>query len=190
MIFSKDDIHYQLVKSVYKLRVAKRTGRLYIDHINEGLIVLDALSATTISKQAFCLHPLLQSDKELHRMLQYNPDLLLNCSPVSIIIAMEYRQHLNRFSSQTVINARRKILISSLKKVMEETPYLRPMAIADKVQNRKDFLTYHKGKHPRSQELDYYFKTWLYDILEVDEEKYLRLASAIDCNKVLGEKDN
>jgi len=184
------DVHYQIIKNLYKGRKAKRTDVPYITHIDEGLVVLDTLSAPLISKQGYCLHPVVQLDEELHRMLAYHPNLLAECNPASIIIAMEYRQQLNRFSSQTVINPRRQLLIKNLNDVMSKTPYLRPMAIADKVQNRKDFLTYHKGKHPRSQELDYYFKTWLYDILEVDEEKYLRLASAIDCNKVLGEKDN
>ena len=45
------------------------------------------------------------------------------------------------------------------------------MLIADKVQNRKDFLKYHYGTHKKSVELDIYFKNWL-RALNVTEADY------------------
>ncbi|MNV74432.1 hypothetical protein D3C71_1676480 [compost metagenome] len=53
------------------------------------------------------------------------------------------------------------------------------MLIADKVQNRKDFLAHHSGTHPRRAELDHYFKVWL-RALDVDEDEFSALCAAID----------
>jgi len=52
------------------------------------------------------------------------------------------------------------------------------MLVADKVQNRKDFLAYHKGTHARSDELDYYFKLWLRR-LDISEERYQELVEGL-----------
>lgn len=45
------------------------------------------------------------------------------------------------------------------------------MLIADKVQNYKDFEIYHKSTHPRSKELDQYFKNWLQK-LNINTDQY------------------
>ena len=53
-------------------------------------------------------------------------------------------------------------------------PEVRDMLIADKIQNYKDFLFYHKGTHPRSRELEEYFKNW-FGILGIDFVAVARL---------------
>ena len=45
------------------------------------------------------------------------------------------------------------------------------MLIADKVQNRKDFMMYHLHTHQRSKELEKYFNQWL-NKLSVSEEMF------------------
>lgn len=47
------------------------------------------------------------------------------------------------------------------------------MLIADKVQNRNDFLNHHRVTHPRSGELDRYFDLWL-ERLGVTEAQFER----------------
>jgi hypothetical protein len=46
--------------------------------------------------------------------------------------------------------------------------------VADKVQNRKDFLLHHHGRHPRSDALDRYFRLWL-ERLDVPEARFAAL---------------
>jgi len=53
------------------------------------------------------------------------------------------------------------------------------MLIADKVQNKKDFMKYHFGKHDRSNELFRYFNKWL-DALTVDNLSYQILCERIE----------
>ena len=48
------------------------------------------------------------------------------------------------------------------------------MLIADKVQNYKDFLLYHKNTHERSDELDEYFNSW-FKILHCDYKELVKI---------------
>ena len=67
---------------------------------------------------------------------------------------MEYRNIANQYLSYRKIKSIDEISLSPLKEVNE-------MLIADKIQNYKDFLIYHKDTHPRAKELDEYFNNWL-----------------------------
>jgi hypothetical protein len=55
--------------------------------------------------------------------------------------------------------------------------------MADKVQNRKDFLAYHRDTHPNRDILDAYFKRWL-ERLGVTEKMYNNMCEAIDDYKL------
>jgi hypothetical protein len=55
---------------------------------------------------------------------------------------------------------------------------VRLMLVADKVQNRRDFERHHLGMHPRSAELDAYFRRWL-AFLDVDEPRYRSLVATL-----------
>jgi len=169
--------HYLAIKEFYGDQKAERSGVPYINHIDEGLIVLDLIGAAQISKEAYCLHPIFQADEALAAY----------CDPLStkenkgmhvinkhyipcdaIILAMEYRRVANSYLSKN----KREDLVSC------PLPYVKEMLIADKVQNRKDFELYHKGTHPRSAELDTYFRNWM-EILEISEPVYKYLSDAI-----------
>lgn len=45
------------------------------------------------------------------------------------------------------------------------------MVLADKIQNRKDFRLYHKGKHKRSKQLSAYFDIWIEFLLYLKYNK-------------------
>ena len=47
---------------------------------------------------------------------------------------------------------------------------IRQMLLADKIQNYKDFLLYHKGVHHRSNILEKYFLKW-FDLLNISLEE-------------------
>ncbi len=142
------DPHYQAVSFHYGDRTARRSGVLLINHINEGLCILNAIAATQAAMQAYCLHPLFQGDQELREV---RPEMLQRFSPRALLLVMEYRSVANAYLSERQINRIEEIRLSPL----EEVQY---MLIADKIQNRKDFERYHKPFHPRSIELELYFR--------------------------------
>jgi hypothetical protein len=167
----KSTVEYKLIEKFYGDRVAKRSGVPLINHINEGLTVLSAIGAVETAKRAFCIHPLLQADVDL----QENYYIASFVDHHTLLLAMEYRSVANEYLSDKV-DTEQKIRLSPLLEVNE-------MLIADKVQNYKDFVTYHYGTHARSDELNRYFHKWL-AALDVSLGQYQNLCSAIDGSKV------
>ena len=177
---------YKLVVEHYGTRRALRSQVPLINHINEGLTVLRAIGASDAAQEAFCLHPLLQEDLELFKNVVHVTNTV---SAYVVMLAMEYRSVANEFLSQKVTPE-----IEDTLALFEDYSYISPlirlsplkdvndMLIADKVQNRKDFVTYHSETHARSRQLDVYFKMWL-NRLEIDEERYLELCELIDKEK-------
>ncbi len=56
---------YLVMQDAYQNHVAERTGVLLMDHLDEGLLVLERIGASELVQRAFVLHPLLQGDAEL-----------------------------------------------------------------------------------------------------------------------------
>lgn len=167
----KESREYKMILLFYGDRVAKRSQVPLMNHINEGLIVLDRISSSDAAKRAFCVHPMLQADEDL----KANKHLYLE--PEVMMLAMEYRSVANEFLSDKIPTYQdRDIRLSPLYDVND-------MLVADKVQNYKDFITYHRGTHARSDELDTYFRKWLYT-LDITENAYKSLCRAIDESRV------
>lgn len=165
----KSTIEYKLISKHYGDKVAKRSQLPLINHINEGLLVLDAINATEDSRRAFCLHPLFQADADLEE----NYYMASFVEPHVLLLTMEYRNIANAYLSDKMDAPYDiPIKLSPLYEVNQ-------MLIADKVQNRKDFITYHKATHARSAQLDLYFKNWL-KALNVTEDGYNGLCWYID----------
>lgn len=78
--------------------------------------------------------------------------------------ALEYRNIANQYLSHRVISSIDEINLSPIQIVND-------MLKADKIQNYKDFILYHIDTHPRSKELDQYFKNWLKK-LEITNEEF------------------
>lgn len=166
---SYDTPEYRAIQHFYGVKSAKRSGVPYINHIDEGLAVLQWIGSSSASKAAYCIHPIVQTDSDLKSSWLLRGTLSPNmnwtsCSAESILLAMEYRSVANEYLSDRTISSIREIRMSPIIEV-------RDMLVADKVQNRKDFELYHEGKHPRSKELANYFRLWL-EKLEVSEEQY------------------
>jgi hypothetical protein len=165
---------YQLISTYYGDQQALRSGVPLMNHILEGLSVMDGLGASIAAMHAYCLHPILQADEALAEAAQQD---FSEIDPWVLILAMEYRKTANAYLSKRQIKSISEIELSPLKEVND-------MLIADKVQNRKDFELYHKGTHPRSEELEQYFKNWLerLEVSETDYQHYLSLMSSISAD--------
>lgn len=162
---SNDTPEYRAIAGFYGAAKAKRSGVMYMNHIDEGLAVLQWIGAPRAAKAAYCLHPIVQTDHDLSTSWYKRNTIGLNrCSAQSILLAMEYRSVANEYLSDRTISSISEIRMSPIAEV-------RDMLIADKVQNRKDFELHHAGTHARSKELTKYFRLWL-DKLEVSEEQY------------------
>lgn len=138
---------YEIIKSYYGTQTTKRSGVPLINHIDEGLKILDYIGASDVVKEAYCLHPILQSDESF--VTNKSMDFA-GVRYESIILAMEYRRVANSYLSK---NKPEDFVGFSCEEVKQ-------MLVADKVQNYKDFLIYHSQTHERKEELDHYFNKW------------------------------
>jgi hypothetical protein len=168
---SPADLQYRLIATFYGERRARRSGVRLMNHIDEGLRILDALGASREAKQAFCLHPIVQADEDLARAAAEGGALRTpGLDPLAVALALEYRAVANAYLSTRTVVALEEIRLSPL-------PDVQAMLVADKVQNRKDFELHHRATHPRAAELAAYFERWLRR-LGVSEERYRELAGS------------
>lgn len=154
-----------LIEDFYRDRRAERTKVPLINHIYEGLEIMESLDASKLSKEAYCIHPMLQDTSALIENINYCFD---NVNPHAVKLAIKYRLAANAFLCKPITDVYTKEAIINLMNSLElfSNQDLKDALIADKIQNRKDFLLYHYGTHPRSDELNEYFIKWL-DILDV-----------------------
>jgi hypothetical protein len=156
---------YVAIERAYGTRTAQRSGVPLMRHIDEGLAVLARIGASEAAMRAFCIHPLVQADGDLARNIDELPAIASD--PRVVALALEYRNIANATLSHRAIDGAADIPLSPL-------PEVNAMLIADKVQNRKDFILHHRGTHPRSDALDRYFKLWL-ERLGVSEARFAEL---------------
>jgi (p)ppGpp synthase/HD superfamily hydrolase len=163
---SQYEQYYNLIKNFYGETKAKRSGVPYMNHIDEGIVILSKIGASLNAIKAYCLHPIVQDDSNVLDGINLITRTINDYFHISVVLAisMEYRNVANRGLSCYQVDNPEHIYLSPIKDVND-------MLIADKVQNRKDFLKYHLGTHPKSKELDVYFKNWLRR-LEVTEAMY------------------
>lgn len=155
---------YLAIEEHYRGRTAQRSGVPLLHHIDEGLAVLQRIGASEAAQLAFCLHPLLQEDAAYAANLERVRALT---SPHVLALALEYRRVANAALSHRQLASSSEIELSPQLEVNQ-------MLVADKVQNRKDFLLHHRGHHPRSDALDLYFRRWL-ERLEISEARFAEL---------------
>lgn len=147
-----------LIREHYGDKVAERSRVPLINHINEGLVILQELGASYAIMAAYCLHPLLQDDLELSNNYHRVSNL---CDIVVVGLAMQYRRAANAYLCRPETDDFTLDKIRSRVGVHRLSQHVKMMLIADKQQNQKDFLKYHQATHPRSEELTQYFKNWL-----------------------------
>lgn len=163
---------YNLISSFYTNQVAKRTGVELMNHIDEGIAILNWINSNNAAN-AYCLHPIVQSDSDLVNSLNW----IKYQDPIDILYTTEYRSVANEYLSNRIISDISDIRLSPLDIVNK-------MLIADKIQNRKDFELYHKSTHTRSKELTIYFDNWLRR-LNISEDTYNDIKDKLIINPVV-----
>lgn len=171
--FKQLSIPYDCIKQFYGDLKAKRSGVPLMNHIDEGLvIIMKAHEATPELNlidvlEAYCIHPLIQDDKAYVKTVSAKRrGLVGEIRKEVLVFAIEYRHAANSFLSKDFPHQYRP----------SPFPEVSLMLIADKVQNRKDFIKYHRGTHPHSERLDAYFREWM-EILHIDEFDYQNFLS-------------
>jgi hypothetical protein len=166
MIENSDE--YIFTKGQLAGKSAKRSGVPYFTHVKEGLHILSLLPHMGIfdvdifTEKAYCLHAVSQNDADLmefygnfHRF-----------SSTSIGYAMEYRNVANR-SLRTSF----KKEFNYTEIILSPIPQVNYMLIADKIQNRKDFLKYYPYPGEHWDSINHYFNMWM-KRLDVSEDFY------------------
>lgn len=168
----------EIIGRFYGSQKAKRSGLLWLNHIFEGRAIMEHRKASFAAIDAFTVHPVFQAEESLDWCIATYAEHL---EPRVLALAMEYRNVANRGLSCYQVDDPNRIYLGPLRDVHE-------MLIADKVQNRKDFIVHHQ-KHPQAIELDRYFKNWL-RALRVTEAEYIRLAEvarSTNCDALAGD---
>lgn len=154
---------FTAVRLHYASGVAARSGIFLIEHIIEGLMILVRLGARRTAMQAWCLHPIVQSNDDLVKTVVKGIPVNFGQHHIQpIILAMEYRAVANSYLSDMSPD------IAKVKEDVNRIPQIRQMLIADKIQNRKDFAAQPEGTYPNEDALNTYFEDWLENILELD----------------------
>lgn len=168
---------YREIQSYYNDQKDKISQRYFMNHIDEGLFILNILGASDATKRAFCLHPLLQKDQDLK--IHWNT-LKHKYDAEVIGLVMEYRNIANK-----------QVELSAIDDVNE-------MSIADKIQNYKDFLICQHNVHKDSEEIDKYLTKWLHKLaiskamfkdiyLQLKEIEFLNIHTVIENESKLEE---
>jgi hypothetical protein len=165
----KSSREYAAIAREYGERRARRSRVPLIQHIDDGLTILDAIGASDAAQRAFCLHPLLQDDAANAANIGRTSELTDDAHVLAL--TLEYRRVANAALSSRELARGGDIELSPMAEVND-------MLVADKVQNRRDFLRHHLGSHPRSAILDRYFELWL-ERLGVSAARYAELAAKL-----------
>lgn len=144
---------YDIIANYYGTKTTKRSGVLLMNHIDEGLAILENLNASQDVKDAYCLHPIFQSDEDF---LKNEGMELEGISEKVMDLVILYRYTANSYLSKNKIDDFIGFPCEEVKLMLK----------ADKIQNEKDFALYHEGTHPRSKELREYFNNWLNILLK------------------------
>lgn len=173
-------LEFDWIAQYYADKVAERSKVPLIQHIKEGLLILQAENTSDYAQRAYCLHPIFQSDEALQA--SYGAFDFESVPSKVILLACEYRNIANQYLSRRQVQTIDEIQLSPLEEVNQ-------MLIADKIQNCKDFERYHKKSHPRSVELTQYFANW-FARLGITAEKYTHYCQLIEKNTLPTHENN
>jgi hypothetical protein len=141
-----------IIETHYGQWRAKRSKVLLINHIHEGVSILQALGASEDVQAAFCIHPLVQNSVST----KYPKDFTH-----IVHMAEMYTIYANTSLCTSEFDKITANLESKLDKLPVMPTEIAYMLYADKIQNYKDFKLYHYGTHENFNRLNRYFRLWI-----------------------------
>lgn len=171
LIVVEDSNPYVTISKYLGDEVTWKSKKFKMDHIDEGLAIMEIRNASKYAKSAFCLHPMMQDDCDLRKHRSGKglslPDSMV---PMRVLInVMDFRSVANEYKLFSYPRKKIKSVYDIRKSPLKDVD---EMLIADKVQDRKDFEVY--GVYGDEKDHAEYFKNWLerLDIKDVDYKKY------------------
>lgn len=141
------------IEHYYGDACAKRSGIPLMNHINEGIAILQSIEAIKFVQVAFALHPITQNEEDY----KFKYDHSLSVLALAHSYATVANSYLCRPETDHIQNT--EDLGNHLNSHIDYR--VLQMLYADKIQNRKDFRLYHLGTHKRSDNLELYFNIWI-----------------------------
>jgi hypothetical protein len=113
-----DKPFYRLIQQKYKGKIAQRSGVSYMNHILEGTFILwQIFGFDEELLEAYCLHPIFQSDKFLSQLFADDHSELSIISQLIVVLGMEYRRVANSYTIKNKVKKPEDIDIGPLEKV-------------------------------------------------------------------------
>jgi len=153
---------YMLISVYYGNKCAKRSGVPLMNHIKEGIKLLIAWDRPEEEQRAFAIHPIVQNTGSLIVRRTMPSD----SRPIHenvFNLAKEYSDKANSYlcnpdTDRLTMSQDAGDLMHLLGIMSTSCAW---MLLADKVQNQKDFRTYHWFTHDRTHQLEAYFNLWI-----------------------------
>lgn len=143
------------INHYYGDKRAKRSGVPLINHINEGIAILQAINCSEEIQAAFALHPITQNEDL--KTYKWKFDHLV----IVISLAKDYTEAANSYLCRPETDHIKNTVDLNLHFNRIFSEEVLKMLYADKIQNRKDFELYHLDTHERSDKLKEYFNIWI-----------------------------
>jgi len=160
--------YYNLIYEYFKNKKTSK-GVPYMNHIDEGIKILEEIKADKCTIEAYILHPFIQcvnlkgadgkvilSEEEMKEYLD-----IYSIDPIVTSNLFLYRKFANAYLCRPETDNLSLMDIRNCLYGLEMYPDIIDMLIADKLQNFKDFMKYRQD-HPRYDQLFRYFNMWLY----------------------------
>lgn len=173
----KSSVEYEIINTMYCDLKAKRTGLPYMRHIDQGLVILEAMNAPPRTLRAWCVHPVFQLDDFFPPLMEEGAKgarLLQMLSWQTVALAMEYRAVANAF-------------LTKPRRWQPDFPHLSPVAevnmmlCADKLQNERDARNHLYGKipHEERRHLEEYFHRW-FSVLKIEGPEFMQAQELLE----------
>lgn len=153
-------IEYELIVAYYEGKTAVRSGLPYMNHIDEGLMLLKAMGAPSAALRAFCLHPIAQGGTSAEQESARNTPVWFYAERYAYAANCYLPMHTP--PTALLRDERRAVIKAHFSRMAEHDlrdPVIAAMLFADKLQNDKDARRMGYKSHHTDQ-LAQYFKDW------------------------------